>query len=99
MGRYLSINVRLATKEFPEAAFRTLLTHSHFRPVSLGGNEGHESGDHLFLSGYALEDFVNRLAARMPTKPSSIEIAGGSGSANKEYLKTVVDALGGGGHS
>jgi hypothetical protein len=91
MGRFLSFNIRLSTTDNPVSVL-ALRSHPHFNPVSLGGIEGHEGGDHWFLSGYALEDFVRRFPPRVSSRPA-VDLATGSDAANAPYLQRVAETL------
>ncbi|MBW0001706.1 MAG: hypothetical protein JO015_21630 [Verrucomicrobia bacterium] len=96
MGSYFSFNLRLLPAEFPTTAFLGLRSLPHFDPASLGAVEGHEQGDHWFLSGYALEDFVRRFIEQSPAKPASIELVPAGNRANAAYLESIANALHGG---
>lgn len=93
MGSYLSINLRLSTAEFPTTALLELRSLPHFDPASLGAVEGHEQGDHWFLSGYALEDFARRFIEKSPAIPASIDLVPGGDGANAAYLEGIANAL------
>jgi len=93
MGRYLAVRVRLAQPEFPMALIEALSSSTYFRPASLAGIEGHESGDHWFLSGYALEDFISRFAPRAPATPASIQEVAAPEGTNASYLALVAHRL------
>ncbi|HVV50848.1 MAG TPA: hypothetical protein VHO06_14375 [Polyangia bacterium] len=59
------------------------------RLTSIGGLEGHENGDHWFLAGYALEDFLKHFVARPDAKAGSIETAVASDGSNYKYLEAM----------
>jgi hypothetical protein len=90
MGGHVSFHIRLSGGGAPVHGFLKL---PHFSPASLGAIEGHESGDHWFLSGYVLEDFAGRFTAQVPAKPASVEVASAAGASNFEYLTHIADAL------
>ncbi len=93
MGRYLAVNIRLDSQDFPAGMVAALEKDPYFRLATIGGIEGHASGDHWFLSGYALEDFVLRFAARAPAKPASVEKIVARDGSNEKYLASVDEAL------
>jgi hypothetical protein len=93
MGGHFSFHMRLTGIATPTTALHGLLSLTHFSPASLGAIEGHENGDHWFLSGYALEDFAGRFIQSMPAKPASVELVPSLDSANSKYLRNVSEAV------
>jgi hypothetical protein len=93
MASHLAVNIRFATDRFPHALAGALVAHDYFRLVSLAGIEGHERGDHWLLSGYALEDFLQRYLPWAPAKPASLQTVVASDGANRKYLEEVANRL------
>jgi len=92
MGRDLAFKVRLSSTDFP-SALTGVLSNPYFHPASLGAIEAHERGDHWFLAGYAIEDFVRRFAPRAPSKPAAVEVAIANNGTNADYLRRIAGIL------
>jgi len=90
VARHLSVNIRVAYTAFPEWLCTALIKSNYFQLATIGGIDGHETGDHWFLSGYALEDFVDRFLARAHSPPVSTEVASGFNGNNDSYLREIA---------
>ena len=90
MSSYLSLNIRLGTDRLPQAMCAVIASQSCFRLASIGGIEGHESGDNWFLCGYALEDFIRRFHRPLGANPASIETVPAPDGSNREYLSQAA---------
>lgn len=93
MGNYLSLNLRFNNVLPTVTLIEAIFDNSFFSPIAVGGIEAHNHGDHWFLSGYALEDFVSRFIERGTPKPASIHLAASPTASEKRYLTMIAGEL------
>ena len=90
MARHFSIHIRLSRAEFPDVLLTALGSPGTWRPVSLDGVEQGHDGDHWFLSGYAVEDFLERFVVRTMSAPASVEVVPAGDGCNRAYLDAAA---------
>lgn len=93
MGQYLALDFTYGSAVSPARLLAPLFTAPWFTPIALGGIATAGSrGDHWFLAGYALEDFV-ALFTRRGFRPVLSTDVGAVTTAEHAYLATVATAI------
>lgn len=93
MGDYLSFSFSRSRKESIREVLAPVFSSGFFQPVAVGAIEAHSSGDHWFLTGYALEDFLGRLLARGISRPASVTLARSQDAELEAYQGQCADSL------
>jgi hypothetical protein len=93
MGSYLSLSIPLANESSLGEALVPVFGGSFFQPVAVGGIEGHSSGDHWFLAGYALEEFLEYWLTGGIPPPASIALSTSQDAELNVYQQQCADAL------
>jgi hypothetical protein len=94
MGFSLEISIPLA----PEVTIGDVLAPAFggrfFQPIALGAIEWHTSGNHWFLSGYALEHFLSLVLARkIDRPPASLSLFTSQDVELNHYQQQCADAV------
>jgi hypothetical protein len=94
MGYSLEVSIPLATEGALVDVLAPAFGGSFFQPVALGAIEGHSaSGDHWFLAGYALEDFLSLFARRGTPPPASVALFTTHDGELNGYQQQCADAV------
>ena len=91
MGDYLSFSFSRPSEESIQEILAPVFAGGFFQPIAVGAVEGHSSGDHWFLAGYALEDFLERYLERGIPRPASVAMASSQEPAVQRIVGTGDD--------
>jgi hypothetical protein len=93
MASYLALTAHVEDDALTTRVLSRVFASDYFTPAALAGVEGHASGDHFFLAGYALEQFLAVMVTPDTPSPASVEIPGVIEPAQAEYLRQVVQSV------
>jgi hypothetical protein len=93
MGNFLSLRTEIAQTSALQLShmLHPCFLSPFFTPIALGGVEARPGGDHWYLAGYALEDFVSTFIERGIPQPASIHRS--LSIDNDAYLQSITDAV------
>lgn len=94
MGFSLEVSIPLAAEGAIGEVLAPAFGGGFFQPVAVGAIEGHSvGGDHWFLAGYALEDFLALYLTRGVQPPASISLFTTQDAELIAYQQQCADAV------